>query len=202
MLKALPNFITFIRVLCAPILAVLLVLGSYKNPDFAKFPLWSFWIFVIAASTDWVDGILARALDAKSEMGAKLDLLADKLLVGLTIPAMVLSEFIAGSAQFALVVFVGVFLTYATSGRDYLVSTWRKEGESFGFSMPATFLAKSKTAVILIGISIFLAGRPYNLEIARIIGFWIIIIGALMSIYTGVQYFNSYRKAKANQKSE
>ncbi len=199
MLKSLPNLITYLRVLASPLLAVLLVVGAYKNPQFAGFPKLAFWIFVIAASTDWVDGFLARALDAKSELGAKLDLLADKLLVGLTIPAIVLAEFIRGSAPFAVVVFVGLFLTYATSGRDYLVTIWREEGRNFGLSMPATFLAKSKTAVILIGISVFLASIAFDLSWARILGFVIVLIGALMSIYTGFQYFHAFQAAKAKQ---
>lgn len=196
MLKSLPNLITYLRVLASPLLAVLLVLGAYKNPEFVGLPKIAFWIFVIAASTDWVDGFLARLLNAKSELGAKLDLLADKLLVGLTIPAIVLAEFIRGTAPFALLVFIGLFLTYATSGRDYLVTIWREEGKKFSLSMPATFLAKSKTAVILIGISVFLAFEAFGFKWARIAGFSIIVIGAIMSIYTGVQYYSAFRSAK------
>lgn len=197
MLKSLPNAITIVRVLCAPLLAVLLVLGAYKNPEFSKFPLYSFWIFVIAASTDWVDGYLARAFNAKSELGAKLDLLADKLLVGLTIPAIVLAEFIGAKASFAFLVSIGLFLTYATSGRDYLVTIWREEGSKFGFSMPATFLAKSKTAVILIGISVYLAEGAFGLGWARLLGFLIVFIGALLSIYTGYQYYVEFKARKS-----
>lgn len=196
MLKSLPNLITYLRVLASPLLAVLLVLGAYKNPEFVGLPKIAFWIFVIAASTDWVDGFLARLLNAKSELGAKLDLLADKLLVGLTIPAIVLAEFIRGTAPFALLVFIGLFLTYATSGRDYLVTIWREEGKQFGLSMPATFLAKSKTALILIGISIFLAFEAFGLKWARYIGFTIVVIGAILSIYTGYQYFRAFHSAK------
>lgn len=38
-------------------------------------------IFVFAAWTDWLDGIIARALKVKSDFGAFIDGLADKVLI-------------------------------------------------------------------------------------------------------------------------
>jgi cardiolipin synthase (CMP-forming) len=195
-MKALPNIITYLRIFCSPALAVALVLSAFNNKEFAQFPLYAFWLFVIAASTDWLDGFLARALDAKSEHGAKLDLLADKLLVGMTIPAIIISQIIIMPNNFIILIASGIFLTYATSGRDYLVTKWREKLSKTGVSMPATFIAKAKTAVILIGISIFLGARPFGLEIAFYIGAIVTFLGALMSIYTGWQYYSQYKANK------
>ncbi|MBI4510693.1 MAG: CDP-alcohol phosphatidyltransferase family protein [Deltaproteobacteria bacterium] len=39
------------------------------------------WVFVLAAATDLIDGFLARFLNQKSQLGALLDPLADKLLM-------------------------------------------------------------------------------------------------------------------------
>lgn len=201
-MKSLPNIITYIRIFCSPALALALVLGAFGNQEFAKFPLYSFWLFAFTASTDWLDGFLARALDAKSELGAKLDLLADKLLVGLTIPAIIIAEILRQPDNFIILIVIGIFLSYATSGRDYLVTKWREEGKKFGLSMPATFIAKTKTAVILVGIAIFLAAYPFKLQWAYSLGAIITIIGAFMSIYTGFQYFKAYSSAKKNNNME
>lgn len=195
LMKSLPNIITYLRIFCSPALALALVLGAFNNKEFAAFPMYAFWLFVIAASTDWLDGFLARALDAKSEEGARLDLLADKLLVGLTIPAIILSEIVRNPSNFVIYIIAGLFLTYATSGRDLLVTKWREKAKAIGFEMPATFIAKTKTAVILIGISIFLASRPYNIISAYYIGIFVIFIGAIMSIYTGYQYYRLYKSS-------
>lgn len=198
-MKAIPNIITYLRIFCAPVLALALILGAFQNKEFAQFPLYAFWLFVIAASTDWLDGFLARILDAKSEHGAKLDLLADKLLVGLTIPAIILAEAVKYPQYFMYLIIVGIFLTYATSGRDFLVTKWRAKAQEIGFSMPATFIAKTKTAVILVGISVFLAAKPFNIDILYWFGFYIVIAGALMSIYTGWQYYNAFKNALAHK---
>jgi cardiolipin synthase len=42
----------------------------------------AFWLFLVAGLTDLVDGWLAERLQARSEFGARLDPLADKILVG------------------------------------------------------------------------------------------------------------------------
>lgn len=194
-MKSLPNIITYLRIFCSPALALALVLGAFNNKEFAAFPMYAFWLFVIAASTDWLDGFLARALDAKSEEGARLDLLADKLLVGLTIPAIILAEIVRNPSNFVIYIAAGLFLTYATSGRDLLVTKWREKAKVIGFEMPATFIAKTKTAVILIGISIFLASKPYNIIQAYYVGTFVIFIGAIMSIYTGYKYFTAFKNA-------
>lgn len=42
-------------------------------------------IFILASTTDWLDGYLARKFDASSEAGGALDLVADKILVLVTL---------------------------------------------------------------------------------------------------------------------
>ena len=44
-----------------------------------------FSLFVVAALTDWLDGYVARKTKTETEMGALLDLLADKILVSLSL---------------------------------------------------------------------------------------------------------------------
>ena len=68
----LPNFLTLLRIVAVP---VFLILISYERYGPALV------LFLAAAVTDTIDGVLARLTDAKSDLGAALDPLADKLLV-------------------------------------------------------------------------------------------------------------------------
>jgi cardiolipin synthase len=68
----LPNLISFARLLCVPV-AVWLIL----NQRFAI----AFWLFLLAGISDAVDGFIAKRFRAKSELGAYLDPLADKVLI-------------------------------------------------------------------------------------------------------------------------
>ncbi|MGP6171319.1 CDP-diacylglycerol--glycerol-3-phosphate 3-phosphatidyltransferase [Microbacterium sp. A204] len=80
--RQLPNAITIARIPLAAVFFVLLLLGgTYGNND-----LVIRWIagalFVLAISTDWVDGYLARKYDIVSDFGKLWDPIADKLLTG------------------------------------------------------------------------------------------------------------------------
>jgi cardiolipin synthase len=70
-LVALPNIITFGRLLCIPFVVYYLLFERFK---------YALVFFMIAAVSDALDGFLARKMKAQSELGAYLDPLADKLL--------------------------------------------------------------------------------------------------------------------------
>ncbi|MEQ8967069.1 MAG: CDP-alcohol phosphatidyltransferase family protein [Azospirillaceae bacterium] len=69
---ALPNLISLARLLLAPV-AIWLVITDQRGA--------AFWIFLIAGISDGLDGFLARVCRARTELGAWLDPLADKLLL-------------------------------------------------------------------------------------------------------------------------
>jgi len=66
-----PNVLTLLRVLAAPLLAYFLMRGYY---DYALYT------FALAAATDALDGYIARHFHQYTEFGAALDPLADKLI--------------------------------------------------------------------------------------------------------------------------
>ncbi|MSO71563.1 MAG: CDP-alcohol phosphatidyltransferase family protein [Alphaproteobacteria bacterium] len=68
----LPNIISFARLLSAPFCIWLLVIEAYGA---------AFVLFLLAGLTDALDGYLAKRLDLRSEFGAYLDAVADKLLL-------------------------------------------------------------------------------------------------------------------------
>ncbi len=75
----LPNAITMGRIAATPIIATLVINSSWM-------PRLSAWVlFIIAATTDYVDGKLARDRNLVTNLGKLLDPLADKLLLFATL---------------------------------------------------------------------------------------------------------------------
>jgi cardiolipin synthase len=68
----LPNTLTILRVLLIPIFVILIMNHSF---------CWALITFAIAGITDGLDGLLARLTRQKTELGAFLDPIADKLLL-------------------------------------------------------------------------------------------------------------------------
>lgn len=80
--RQLPNAITVARIPLAIVFFVLLLLaGTNGSADLAMR-----WVagalFVLAISTDWIDGYLARRYEIVSDFGKLWDPIADKLLTG------------------------------------------------------------------------------------------------------------------------
>jgi CDP-diacylglycerol--glycerol-3-phosphate 3-phosphatidyltransferase len=67
-----PNQVTVIRFILTPIVYALLIQHSYY---------WALLIFVIAASTDFIDGAMARTRNQITDLGKVIDPIADKLLI-------------------------------------------------------------------------------------------------------------------------
>ena len=81
----LPNAITVGRILIAPLIAAL----PFINSPFARAA--AFVIYIVAAVSDYFDGMLARSRNLITDLGSLLDPLADKLLLFATlIPMFVL----------------------------------------------------------------------------------------------------------------
>jgi cardiolipin synthase (CMP-forming) len=67
-----PNLITLGRVVAVPVAFWLVVTNDYRT---------AFLVFLLAGISDAVDGFLAKRFDWRTELGAYLDPLADKLLI-------------------------------------------------------------------------------------------------------------------------
>lgn len=75
MIWNIPNILTIIRIFLVPVFLVFIL-----SPDFPS-RLASFFVFITAAITDFLDGRIARLFNQRSEFGKFADPLADKLLV-------------------------------------------------------------------------------------------------------------------------
>jgi cardiolipin synthase len=89
-----PNAVSFVRLLGIPYFWYVLL-------GLERYGLAALLIFLIA-STDWIDGYLARRLAQVSELGKALDPLADRLMIG--------SAIIGGLIAGILPVVIGVLL--------------------------------------------------------------------------------------------
>lgn len=67
-----PNFITLLRFILVPAVVYAVLVDEM---------VWAFVGFVVAGVSDGVDGFVARTFDQRSELGAYLDPVADKLLL-------------------------------------------------------------------------------------------------------------------------
>jgi cardiolipin synthase len=71
-LRTAPNQLTLLRLLFIPFIVITILDEHYR---------WALALFVLAGFSDFLDGILARALKQKTALGMLLDPIADKLLL-------------------------------------------------------------------------------------------------------------------------
>jgi Phosphatidylglycerophosphate synthase len=104
-----PNILTYIRALSAPVFMAFTIIKAYRT-DIGGYqiPLIGLIIMVVAASTDLLDGWVARTFNQGSDLGVMLDPVADKLMHVCAI----LSLVIIGYVHWAFV--VALFLKEAT----------------------------------------------------------------------------------------
>jgi cardiolipin synthase len=81
----LPNILTLTRVLLIPVF-VILIMNKLFN--------WALFTFAIAGITDGIDGLMARITHQRTELGAYLDPIADKLLLFAAFISLAIIEFI------------------------------------------------------------------------------------------------------------
>jgi cardiolipin synthase len=81
----LPNILTLIRVLLIPLFVIFVI---------NKFFGWALLTFAIAGITDGLDGLIARLTQQRTELGAYLDPIADKLLISASFISLAITEII------------------------------------------------------------------------------------------------------------
>lgn len=131
-----PNVITAVRLAGLPVF-VFLVLAEQRY-------LAAFWLLVVIAATDWIDGYVARRFDQVSRIGKLVDPLVDRLLLATTTITLV----IAGLLPWPLLVLL-LLRDAAVSGASLV---W------FGGvpPIPVSRTGKLATALLMIGIPAFL----------------------------------------------
>src|ERR1700737_2753274 len=178
-----PNMLTYARIAAVPA-----VVACMYGSDILQGGLWLRWvalaIFVAAAITDFLDGYFARMWGQYSTFGRMLDPIADKLLVASCLLMLAANGTIKGWSLWAAIVILC---------REILVSGLREYLAELRVSVPVTRLAKWKTTGQLVAIGFLLAGEAGDrvLPVVTPIGLTLLWLSALLTLYTGYDYFRA-----------
>lgn len=139
----------------------------------------SSFVFALASATDWLDGYLARKLNAMTPFGAFLDPVADKLVVAV---ALILLVEVHASAILAIPALVIV-------GREIVVSALREWMAEYSSrrSVAVSFVGKIKTAFQMTAIIVLLALGPERTELV-IAGYVMLYIAAGLTLWSMYLY--------------
>lgn len=180
---SLPNILTYGRIIAVPLVVLcFFVEGRLESSDFARWT--ALGLFAVASITDFFDGYLARIWKQTSTIGRMLDPIADKLLVSAILLLLAADGTIAGWTLWAAIIILC---------REILVSGLREYLAELKVSVPVSRLAKWKTTAQMIALAFLLAGpagdkiMPYVTEI----GIVLLWVSALLTLYTGWDYFKA-----------
>jgi CDP-diacylglycerol--glycerol-3-phosphate 3-phosphatidyltransferase len=175
-----PNLLTYCRLVAVPLLAAVLFFVEGEMGRWLALG-----IFTLAAITDFFDGYLARAWSQQSQLGRMLDPIADKLLVGAVLLLLVGDQTISGWSLWAALIILS---------REILVSGLREFLAELNVTVAVSWLAKWKTTVQMVALCVLLVGRPGG-DIcgcaAVEIGLGLLWLAALLTLYTGLDYFRA-----------
>jgi cardiolipin synthase len=136
----LPNSLTVLRLLAAPGIVAVYELSVRPYSDWIALVL-----FVAAALTDYLDGLLARRWKQISNFGKMLDPIADKAMTILSL--VMLAILMGGTSLFVIPAMIIIFREVFISGlREFLGA--RSSG------LAVTRLAKWKTAVQMVAVAV------------------------------------------------
>ncbi|MEW6625022.1 MAG: CDP-diacylglycerol--glycerol-3-phosphate 3-phosphatidyltransferase [Bacillota bacterium] len=169
----LANRVTLARIILVPIFMFFILIRIPFGEYIAAA------IFILAASTDGLDGYIARARKEVTKFGKLLDPLADKLLVSAALISLV--EINLVNAWIAVVII----------GREFAVTGLRSIAAGEGVIISASKLGKYKTisqivAIVAVILNDFLMkslGLPFNL------GEILIHIAVVFTLWSGFDYF-------------
>jgi len=166
MILNIPNILTFIRIIILPVFVTALI---YEKNDYALY------LFIAAGLTDMLDGLFARIARQKTQFGAFLDPLADKLLLITSFVIFSMYEWIPKWLAIIvisrdIIVMLGWLLLYLVYHRT------KVEPSLFG---KAAILSQ----VMLIAYTLFSINFDIKMPVA-----WMFFLVAFLTIISGIQY--------------
>ena len=164
--------ITLFRIFVAPVIFISTIFFEHY---------WlAFWLFNLAALTDYFEGKLAREFNVESRLGAILDPIGDKLLVLFAIITVIVFT------QDIYVALMGTFIL----AREFWVSALREFSSTNNISnaTKVTFVAKAKTTFQFIALSMFFLGFASDLALVTFLASFVLFIAALLAYKSAIDY--------------
>lgn len=196
----LPNIVTVSRV---PMLFLVVGLMWAEVPYAATA---AFWMFIVAAVSDWFDGYLARKSNQVSTFGRFMDAVIDKVMVlGLMI-ALVNGDYFG---EFNM---VAMFALLAILTREFGMSGLRMIAASKGLVVEADKSGKIKTFTQLNAIGWLLGARMFGQDFGSAfgtedqfiilavhrIGMGLYFLSALLTVTSGISYVRRHAHVMAD----
>ncbi len=176
-----PNAITTIRLACIPLFVwILFGVGSRA---------WAGLLLGVLASTDWIDGYVARRFDQSSNFGAMYDPTVDRLMLVVAIVSILIDG--AAPRWYALLILV----------REVAVSAWVIAITSLGAKrMDVTWWGKVGAFANMAAFPAFLiagdASLPDSVQTAfRVVAYAAMVPGVIFSMMSAGQYLVRGREA-------
>ncbi len=200
----LPNKITLARIALIPVFVILFCLDGILPYSFLIAGI----VFVLAASTDFLDGYIARKRHLVTNLGKFLDPIADKVLIStglillLAIPPVFHTAYLEGWGLLAAGVCSAIILA-----RELIVSGFRMVAAEKKVVLAADKLGKIKTvtqdaalAVLIITSSFLYLGKVA--DVFALIGFVLLALAAVLTVASGVNYIVRNRQVLKEEKEE
>lgn len=193
-----PNLVTLIRLMLLPLFLWLLFATPYHIAALV--------VFAVAASTDWVDGQIARRTHQVSRIGKLFDPFVDRLLIAVGVIAI----FLLGRLPLWILIYLIARDCFLLFGGRYLLARCGKVP-------PVVYVGKFATAFIMTGFCFLLLGMPevpglgiggapswlvgFGEEPA-LLGIWLVYAGLICSVTALVVYIvHGYDILRASKNS-
>ena len=139
-------------------------------------------LFIIASVTDFIDGYIARKYNLITDFGKMMDAIADKVLNNSFLIILCAQGFIHPIIPVVIIL------------RDTIVNSIKMVAGNKGHVVAAIKTGKYKTASMMVGIVLTLFyNMPFELWNIHVADF-LLIIAAVLSIISGVQYYQLNKK--------
>jgi len=141
-------------------------------------------LYIIAAITDFLDGMIARDKNLVTDKGKLLDAIADKILVNSVL------------IIFACKGFIPVVVPVIYIFRDEVVNALKMDALRKGRVVAAIKSGKIKTAAMMTGLALmFFYNLPFELINLKVADF-LIYFATVMSVVSAIEYYHLWKKIK------
>ncbi len=188
----LANQITLGRLFLAIIFIALLSWYDADKPDSHRWILEvSFWIFLVAAIGDVLDGLVARMTNSVTSFGRIVDPVVDKIMICGAFVLFAGSPFVAGDHNISG---VAPWMAVVILAREILVSAVRSHAEGAGQEFGAAWFGKLKMFLQSFTVCMILATLAWNVfpgeDSVRPICVWLTVI---VTAASGASYVRQAR---------